>query len=559
MVTFGELRNARFDGWREHAADWKRTADQLAAMETAFKSQVNDATEAAGWKGAAANAADPKLEAALQRITVTTLQARSIAAAMDRALVELPAVQTMLLQAIADAEGAGVRVGDSGGGYVLSFTPGPTGPPPTPDDTARMEQLLAECGRNIDAVLVRAVEADSKYAGALATLTPGDGKPLGADSFANAVEDARRVAALDGVGPLPKMDPKQAADWWRGLTDAQRHQYVTLYANEIGGTDGIPAEVRDVANQGALNTRLHELGALTSLDKAERRELENLTKISETMATNTQRPDGQKLMLLKFGDKYLDGQVVMSIGNPDKAKNTAVYVPGTGSTATDAKSMIDRVGNLQQAAIGLRPDPDQVSSIVWLDYDAPEDAKVKWNWWKGFAASELGSITSSDRSEAGAPRLDSFVNGLRAQSPDNHLTVIAHSYGTAVVGDAARSGDGLAVDDIVAVGSPGMHVDSADDLQLDPGHVWALQASGDSIPGFGQVGHGGWSGDNGLTTPGESAFGANILEAGDGGHSDYWVTDSEPLRNQARVVVGSYDDSNPANRPLDADGRRVGR
>lgn len=166
MVTFGELRNARFDGWREHAADWRRTGDQLAAMESAFKSQVNDATEAAGWKGAAASAADPKLEKALQRITVTTMQARSIAAAMDRALAELPPIQTSLLQAIADAEGAGVRVGDSGGGYVLSLAPvqGPAVPPPTPEDTARMEQLLAECGRNIDTVLVHAGEADSKYA-----------------------------------------------------------------------------------------------------------------------------------------------------------------------------------------------------------------------------------------------------------------------------------------------------------------------------------------------------------------------------------------------------------
>lgn len=174
------------------------------------------------------------------------------------------------------------------------------------------------------------------------------------------------------------------------------------------------------------------------------------------------------------------------------------------------------------------------------------------------SASEFGSIAGSDRSEAGAPRLDSFVNGLRAQSPDNHLSVIAHSYGTAVVGDAARTGDGLAVDDIVAVGSPGMHVDSADDLQLDPSHVWALQSSGDSIPVFGQVGHGGWSGGNGLTTPGETAFGANLLESGDGGHSDYWKTNSVPLLNQARVVVGAYDDPNVSNRPIDAHGRPVG-
>ncbi|MEK8106543.1 alpha/beta hydrolase [Micromonospora sp. M12] len=35
------------------------------------------------------------------------------------------------------------------------------------------------------------------------------------------------------------------------------------------------------------------------------------------------------------------------------------------------------------------------------------------------------------------------------------MTVVGHSYGSTVLGEAASTGNGLAADDLIAVGSPG--------------------------------------------------------------------------------------------------------
>ncbi|MFI6581962.1 alpha/beta hydrolase [Embleya sp. NPDC050493] len=56
------------------------------------------------------------------------------------------------------------------------------------------------------------------------------------------------------------------------------------------------------------------------------------------------------------GDKFLDGQVVMSIGDPDKAKHVSVSVPGTGATVTDGlEGGIKRIDAMQFVAGKLTP------------------------------------------------------------------------------------------------------------------------------------------------------------------------------------------------------------
>lgn len=57
---------------------------------------------------------------------------------------------------------------------------------------------------------------------------------------------------------------------------------------------------------------------------------------------------------------------------------------------------------------------------------------------------------------------------------------MGHSYGSTVVGEAAKTG-GLPVDDIVVAGSPGMHVDTASQLMDDPRHVWAGASDSDPV------------------------------------------------------------------------------
>ena len=116
------------------------------------------------------------------------------------------------------------------------------------------------------------------------------------------------------------------------------------------------------------------------------------------------------------------------------------------------------------------------------------------------------------------------------------ITVLGHSYGSVVVGEAASHGDGLAVDDVITAGSPGMSVNTAWDLHLDPRHVWAGGAADDPMTG----GPGSIPGvhDN---EPTDQDFGANRYHVDTSGHSGYWEPDSVSLRNQAAVVVGQYD------------------
>ncbi|MBN1172616.1 MAG: hypothetical protein JXA67_10630, partial [Micromonosporaceae bacterium] len=248
-----------------------------------------------------------------------------------------------------------------------------------------------------------------------------------------------------------------------------------------------------------------------------------------------------------------DGRAVIAVGNPDTARHTAVWVPGLGTDLGSTPGNVNRVLHLQEAADGHTPEASgDVSTIMWLGYDAPE---------------ATASVVTSERSKQGAIALDSFVNGLRVTHSDGncHLTAVGHSYGSTVVAEAALSGErlgnarGLAVDDIITAGSPGMHTGSAADLNLDPHHVWAGSAADDpvanlannpaaapaALTGGGALFLLAWEAAHG-TSPHSKSFGANEYAVDTSGHSDYWNerpdgAPTQSLDNQARIVVGDYD------------------
>jgi pimeloyl-ACP methyl ester carboxylesterase len=91
--------------------------------------------------------------------------------------------------------------------------------------------------------------------------------------------------------------------------------------------------------------------------------------------------------------------------------------------------------------------------ITWQGYDAPTD---------------IPSAASESYADNGKAALAGFEEGLRVSHPGapSHNTVIGHSYGTTVVGHAARDG-GLNADDLVFVASPGVGTDTASQLHLD--------------------------------------------------------------------------------------------
>ncbi|MBT8228443.1 MAG: hypothetical protein HKP61_17825 [Dactylosporangium sp.] len=337
--------------------------------------------------------------------------------------------------------------------------------------------------------------------------------------------------------------------------------------------DGVPAVDRDTANrimldrhQDTLTQRREDLQrqirALVDDDTATVAQVERLRGQLHEVDTKLARLDLNERKLTSLGDRGLllgidpagDGRVIISVGNPDTARHTAVWVPGLGTDLGSTDGNVNRVLNLQREADKATRGVDgDVATIMWLGYDAPETD---------------GSVVTSTRSRQGAAALDSFVNGLRAThgGGDYHLTAVGHSYGSTVVAEAALGGEqpgnprGLAVDDIVTAGSPGMHTSSASDLNIDAQHVWAGSAENDLVANFANVPAAtvryvsplAAAGIEGIdmvhgASPHEPSFGANQYVVDTSGHSDYWEYDengeaTESLRNQAKVVAGRYDE-----------------
>lgn len=354
--------------------------------------------------------------------------------------------------------------------------------------------------------------------------------------------------------------------WWQTLTPMQQEQIIHDFPDLVGWLDGLPATDRDTANRlrlvndlAGLRQRAEQIrqqiatmkeGLGGRYDNSRQRLREQLASVEAEIdrlgkVKSTMDGLGNKGMLLGY-DPAGDGKVIVAVGNPDTAAHTAVWVPGTNTELDDVQGNTNRVKELQDTADRMTSESNDVAAIMWLGYDAPEV--------------DL-SVVTDGRSEQGGAALDSFVDGLNAthQGLGNTVTAIGHSYGSTVVADAALSGAGLAVNDIVVAGSPGMHTDNAANLNIDPSHVWAGSAAGDPITdphryppvaageAGGGVGGGAISGlasafDQGHgVSPHQPEFGANRFHVDTTGHSDYWKQGSESLRNQARIVVGRYD------------------
>ncbi|ROO90376.1 alpha/beta hydrolase family protein [Actinocorallia herbida] len=236
-----------------------------------------------------------------------------------------------------------------------------------------------------------------------------------------------------------------------------------------------------------------------------------------------------------------DGKLVLSIGNPDSAENVAVYVPGTTSQLDGIGGDIDRAANLHRRS--EKYGSGSVSTIIWLGYDAPD--------------SIMKDAAVDKYADEGAPKFLAFLDGIDP-GRRKHVTVIGHSYGSVVIGESAIRGR-LHADEVIAAGSPGMHVGQAKDLDVGEHHVWVQAADGDPVPALGRLVHGAPA-VRGVPTlpqvPSDGGFGGNLMSTDTQGHSDYWKSDSLSLDNQAKVIMGGHetqgvdDDPGLAKRPM---------
>jgi hypothetical protein len=399
----------------------------------------------------------------------------------------------------------------------------------------------------LNAVLAEATAVDGELAAAI-NMADGD-VPIPAGPHENRPEIQQALSK-----PLPT-DPKQFADLWNQLTPEEK-DWLYSQDHDIGNHDGMPWDPPDHLGKDHYN-RLHlpelkqqaqadvdwmqrSLDELMHEPNADDGAIYSLQSQLAAVRTRLQGYQSVEDTLNKSGPHRYLGQLdqwghgAIAINNPDTAKRNAILVPGTGQDLTtmdgaDNKSMamltaaLDADHNLQ---------PGDVSVTTWMGYDRPMN---------------LAQADFPDPARASAAALDSFEAGQRAShvGAPSIDTVIGHSYGSTMVGAAASDGHHLAADNIIAVGSPGMLVNHAGDLNLDPGgHVYAVRAENDIIGAAGGVTQFSLGPE-----PDKPDFGAIRLQAAPGpagplglptvdAHSSYWSPENPALANMGAIIAG---------------------
>jgi pimeloyl-ACP methyl ester carboxylesterase len=270
------------------------------------------------------------------------------------------------------------------------------------------------------------------------------------------------------------------------------------------------------SREAALAAAAAELGDVGMALRRWARDAAELDGFAGRVGAAFQAADEEPTVL--FVDPRGDGEIIEVYGDLATATAVAIVVPGIESTlANEARGLRQSAKHLYDEARAVAGG-ERVAVVAWLGYDTP-----------GLLGAPF------DRDAGGAARdLAAFVRGLHL-ADDVTTTIVAHSYGSLVTGVALRD-EGLDVDDVVVVGSPGMGVSRAAQLHLGDTALYALRAPFDLVS---------WS-ENFGRDPSDPRFGAIRLATGSGphspsGHSSYFDTGTTSLRNIAAVVTGRTD------------------
>ncbi|GAA3155031.1 alpha/beta hydrolase [Nonomuraea roseoviolacea] len=367
---------------------------------------------------------------------------------------------------------------------------------------------------------------------------PAGAERLLARAGAGDEEAVTRLLTLQDGGADPGLAARIAA-WWTTLSAGTRERLTTL--PRFGLLNGLPATTRDRANrqwlaeqrarlERELGTATADLGRLADpglLGGWERiaARLRRLDLIEAGLRPVAGHPEP---LLLAF-DVTGQGRLVVSWGDPDTADITVTSVSGLTSGLDAAQGDLERSRALWRQARATSGDRS-IASITWLGYDAPQLDPGLFDVTK--------SVAADDAARKGGRALAAFADGLHAAhapSARARSVMIGHSYGSLTTGHAAVLRRGRLADDLILIGSPGVGVEHASGLGMDPAHVWVGEAGNDPVAALGRFGR----------DPGDDSFGARHFPVGrepfTEAHSCYWTPHSPSLRNMGRLINGQYD------------------
>lgn len=348
--------------------------------------------------------------------------------------------------------------------------------------------------------------AGKDAAAALAVLGAHDAfGPAGFETLVALVPPAGQVEAPPLPSPRP---PGEVAAWWAGLSAAAQEAAIARRPGALGALDGLPAWARDRANRLVLARALGDPrpppGTMRTAEVVARR-------IAAEEAAGQQ----VQLQLLDLeGDR-----LVLALGDLDTADDVALLVPGIGNApADDLGALVGDAHLVGAATRAAAPRGTTVATAVWLGYRPPATP---------------GAIITRTAAWRGGPALAAGLAGLAAARTATgtgaaRTTVVAHSYGTVVVDEAADVQGTLAADALVLLGSPGMEDDAA---SLEAPEVYDAASAGDVVPRLD------WFGDRGTAEASYGSTGLPVTAAM--GHSDYLDPGFPTLAAIGQVAAGS--------------------
>lgn len=385
------------------------------------------------------------------------------------------------------------------------------------------------------------------------------------------------------------MKPEDVTAWWNTVPAESQAIFIASFPALIGNRNGVPARVRDEANRNLLadirktleaererlapkNAGIDEFieweKGITPLDRhtvysknpkwddVAGREMvvvtEKLKALGQVESVIAKKGEGGRVLLfLDFVS--VNPRVAVAVGDPDQAEHIGVLVPGTSTTVAGGLSKLDgNAEDLSRRAGQLSADSESSTSIISWIYDAPQ---------------ELTDATSREYARVAGPDLARLTRGLNSTNVHNgdvvgpSITVMGHSYGAVVGGDAASIVDSK-IDDIVVYGAPGAGSEPVEGVgkysMLAPDDpIQAYHAALGQFQVLGEVPYDRWV----MTPPVPPASGyvdfaegweqlevtggagtAGEWSSGSSGHSEYLKNRSRSQYNLANILIGRVDE-----------------
>ena len=457
----------------------------------------------ASWQGTGGDAARASLDVLSKHLAAHADEMAAVASATNKAADEIEGVKENLKGIYRDAQAWGFSINPATGEV-------------TPTDKGKMGLPLyhlqqMELQERISKVLADANTADADLARAI-TMAGND---------ATGPSETRPDVRAELSQPLPD-DPNQFHDLWEKLTPEEK-DWLYQQDHSIGNHDGMPAVDRDHYNRLALADELKRAGAAAAqadalknqhpdwaegknipepnkpgaifqdrLDyEAWQRQYDNARNQSKYLpdlqaVDKAVRDKPERKLVLLDTETGRQARAAIAVGDPDTATHVSVTTPGLNTTVHDAiggmtEEATDlRVEALRQLSLTPGHELDTVSTIAWIGYDPPQipgsddlGASLKGGW----------DVSHDDFAKAGAHDLARFYDGLQAthEGVPSHLTAIGHSYGSLTTGLALQEPGSHGVTDTLFYGSPGIEASTPQELQLQPGHVYAIETPDDPI------------------------------------------------------------------------------